>query len=51
MDVRDTVQSILPSLMKVFTTGEKVVEFVPTGAEDVAMAEQATDYINHVFMQ
>jgi len=51
MDVRDTVQSILPSLMKVFTTGEKVVEFVPTGAEDVEMAEQATDYINHVFMQ
>jgi len=51
MDVRDTVQSILPSLMKVFTTGEKVVEFVPTGAEDVAMAEQASDYINHVFMQ
>ena len=51
MDVRDTVQSILPSLMKVFTSGEKVVEFVPTGAEDVALAEQATDYINHVFMQ
>jgi hypothetical protein len=51
MDVRDTVQSILPSLMKVFTSGEKVVEFVPHGAEDVAHAEQATDYINHVFMQ
>lgn len=51
MDVRDTVQAVLPSLMKIFTSGEKVVEFVPTGAEDVAMAEQATDYINHVFMQ
>lgn len=51
MDVRDTIQAILPSLMKIFTSGEKVVEFVPTGAEDVAMAEQATDYINHVFMQ
>lgn len=51
MDVRDTVQSILPSLMKVFTSSERVVEFVPHGAEDVAMAEQATDYINHVFMQ
>ena len=38
MDVRDTVQSILPSLMKVFTSGEKVVEFVPHGAEDVAHA-------------
>lgn len=51
MDVRDTVQSILPSLMKVFTSGEKVVEFMPHGSEDVATAEQATDYINHVFMQ
>ena len=51
MDVRDTVQSVLPSLMKVFTSSEKVVEFVPNGAEDVAMAAQATDYINHVFMQ
>lgn len=51
MDVRDTVQSILPSLMKVFTSSEKVVEFVPHGMEDVAHAEQATDYINHVFMQ
>jgi hypothetical protein len=51
MDVRDTVQSILPSLMKVFTSSEKVVEFVPHGQEDVATAEQATDYVNHVFMQ
>jgi hypothetical protein len=51
MDVRDTVQSILPSLMKVFTSSEKVVEFVPNGAEDVAAADQATDYVNHVFMQ
>src|SRR6056297_3302686 len=40
MDVRDTVQSILPSLMKVFTSGEKVVEFVPHGQEDVASDEQ-----------
>ena len=51
MDVRDTVQSILPSLMKVFTSSDRVVEFVPHGAEDVQAAEQATDYINHVFMQ
>ena len=51
MDVRDTVQAILPSLMKVFTTGEKVVEFMPRGPEDVATAEQATDYVNYVFQQ
>src|SRR5262249_12949952 len=27
------------------------VEFHPVGEEDVAAAEQETDYVNHVFMQ
>jgi hypothetical protein len=47
-DVRDTVQAILPSLMRVFFGSQKIVEFAPNGAEDVAAAEQATDYINYV---
>lgn len=47
-DVRDTVQAILPSLMRVFFGSQKIVEFAPNGPEDVAMAEQATDYINYV---
>jgi hypothetical protein len=47
-DVRDTVQAILPSLMRVFFGSQKIVEFVPNGPEDVAAAEQATDYINYV---
>jgi len=51
MDVRDTVQGIMPSLMRVFTSGDKVVEFVPRGPEDVAMAKQATEYVNHVFQK
>jgi hypothetical protein len=28
-----------------------VVKFEPVGEEDVAAAEQETDYVNHVFMQ
>lgn len=50
-DVRDAVQSILPSLMRVFCGSERAVEFMPRSAEDVAMAEQATDYINYVILQ
>ena len=30
---------------------EKVVEYVPREAEDVDMAEQATDYVNYVLTQ
>lgn len=51
MDVRDTVQAIIPSLMRVFTSGDKVVEFVPRGPEDVAAAKQATEYVNYVFQK
>jgi hypothetical protein len=49
MDVRDTIQGMLPSLMRIFFGPEKVVEFVPNGPEDVPMAEQATDYVDFVF--
>lgn len=47
MDVRDTVQAIMPSIMRVFFGSSNVVEFAPTGPEDVANAEQATDYVNY----
>ena len=50
-DVSDTVRAILPSLLKVFTGAEKPLEFVPEGPEDVAMAEQATDYVSYVFLR
>jgi hypothetical protein len=49
MDVRDTVQGILPSLMRIFFGPERVVEFTPQGPEDVANAEQATDYVDFIF--
>ena len=50
-EVRDTILAMLPSLLRIFTGGDKVIEFVPKGAEDVQAAEQATDLINYVFMQ
>ena len=48
MDVRDTVQAIMPSLMRIFHGTDRTVEFVPQGPEDVASAKQATDYANFV---
>jgi hypothetical protein len=47
-DVHDTVNGILPSLMRIFFGPERVVEFVPQGPEDVDNAEQATDYVNYI---
>ena len=47
--VRDTVRAVKPSLMRVFLSTSKPVEFVPKGAEDVAGAAQATDFIHHEF--
>jgi hypothetical protein len=49
MEVRDTVSAMLPSLMRVFFSTENVVEYVPRGPEDVAGAQQATDYANYIF--
>ena len=48
MDVRDTVAALMPSLLRVFFSSERPVEFAPHGPEDVQGAEQATDYINSV---
>ena len=48
-DVADTVESVLPSLLRIFTASDKVVRCDPVTAEDVPLADQATAYINHVF--
>ena len=48
-EVQDTVEWILPSLLKIFTSTDKAVCFEPTRAEDVDGAEQATSVCNYVF--
>jgi hypothetical protein len=50
-DVADVIEWIMPSLMKIFTSGDKIVKFEPQGPEDVEMAQQATDYTNYVIMK
>jgi len=50
-DVSDVIESVLPSLMDIFTSGDEFVEFTPFSEEDEEAAKQETDYVNHVFMQ
>ena len=50
-DVSDTIEYILPSLMKMFTSSPEFARFLPRGAEDVQAAEQATDLVNFAINQ
>lgn len=47
-EVRDIVQSIMPSLLRVFCGTERVAEFQPRTEQDVAGADQATEYCNYI---
>lgn len=47
-DVSDTIDWIMPALMKTFLAGDEIVTFSPRGPEDMEAAEQETDYINHI---
>ena len=46
--LRDTVNAMLPSLMRIFFSSDRVVEFVPKNPEDVPYAEQMTEYVRHI---
>lgn len=50
-DLADAVDWIMPSLMRIFANGKKVVEFEPQGPEDIELSEQATDYINYLLLR
>ena len=48
-DILEVVEAMLPSLMRMFTQSDKMVNFDPQQAEDVPYAEQITDYCNFIF--
>ena len=48
MDVRDTVISLMPQLMRIFFSSEKIVEYTPETPNEVEMAAQATDYADYI---
>ncbi len=47
--VADAVDGALPQLMKVFTQSNNAVVFEPVNDGDGELAEQATQYVNHIF--
>ena len=50
-DVRDSVLFMLPSIMRTFFGTKKIVEFVPHSPEDIAIAEQQTNYVNYIIQE
>ena len=50
-DVLEAVESVLPSLLRIFTAGDDIVKFEPVGEEDEKASQQATEYINHVIFK
>lgn len=48
-DVLETVEWVMPSLLKIFIAGDDIVNYEPEGPEDEEFASQATDLANVVF--
>src|ERR1700730_15406085 len=47
----DVIESIMPGLMRVFTSTDDVAEFTPGAPGDEQWAKEASEYVPHVFMR
>jgi hypothetical protein len=47
--VLETVEWVLPALLRIFTASDKIAEFEPTREDDEAAGEQATKYVSYIF--
>ncbi|WP_304189091.1 hypothetical protein [Lentibacter algarum] len=45
--VRDTVRAIKPSLMRIFMSSGRYVEYVPKGEKDIQFSTEATSYVHY----
>lgn len=50
-EYQDTIESIMPALIRVFTSGDQVVEFSADSPDDVQFEDEATDYVSHLLMR
>ena len=50
-DVLEVVEWVMPSLLRIFTSGDQMVKFNPVGPEDEAASKQETQAINYVWSQ
>ena len=48
-EVAESVDGALPQLLKIFTQSVDVVEFTPQNDGDATVAENVTQYVNHIF--
>jgi hypothetical protein len=49
--VYETIQQIKPSLARIFSSGDDVIEAQPVGPEDEEGSKQESQYLNHVLLQ
>ena len=47
-EVADSIEMMMPSLMKIFTASGDFCPLAPRGPEDVESAQQATEYVNFI---
>lgn len=50
-DVQIAVDTMMPSLVRVFCSGDQIGQFIPYKPEDAQAAGEATDYINHLWFE
>jgi hypothetical protein len=50
-DLSEAVDWAMPAILRVFTQSGSLGEFDPVGPEDEELAEQESDYVNHVIMK
>lgn len=50
-EVFEGIEWALPSLLKTFTAGDRIVEYDPVGPEDEDQAAQETDVVNHALLK
>ncbi len=50
-EVMETIEWVLPSILRVFSSGDQVVTFDATSAEDEEASKQETDVVNHKILK
>lgn len=47
-DVRALIRKVMPTIMRIILSNDRIGEYEPVSPETEEQAEQATDYINHI---
>jgi hypothetical protein len=50
-ETRDTIETVIPQLMRIFLSGDNICEFDPEHPQDVGQAKQESRYVNWVATQ